>query len=47
MKMTLEQLGVAIRAILPNAIFDEDNNGELIISTGLRINVDNELVEVN
>lgn len=44
--MTLEQLGEAIRAILPNAIFDEYGDGELAILTGLRLDSNDNLVEV-
>lgn len=46
MKLTLEELGEAIRAILPNAIFDEYGDGELSIATGLRLDENNNLVEV-
>jgi hypothetical protein len=38
--MTLDQVMTAILAICPDAIFDQDESGELIVSTGLRIGPD-------
>lgn len=39
--VTLEELGEAIRAIVPSAVFSEDDSGELVIATGLRVTDDN------
>lgn len=33
--MTLDDLMTQILAILPDAIFEDDKNGEIIIATGL------------
>jgi len=33
--MTMNELMEQILAILPNAVFDEEDNGEILISTGL------------
>ena len=45
MKLTLEELGEAVRAIIPTAVFDEQVDGGLIIYTGLTVNENDELVE--
>jgi hypothetical protein len=35
MKMTMDELMGQILAILPNAVFGEEENGEILIATGL------------
>ena len=45
--MTPSELYDAINKILPNAIFDEDTSGEVIIATGFKFDENNNLVEVN
>ena len=45
--MLLDDLATQILAILPNAEFGEDSEGQLVISTGLRcVSTDGHLVEV-
>lgn len=38
--MTPEELGEKVREIIPTATFEEDNEGQLIIYTGLTIEND-------
>lgn len=44
---TYDELASKILKIIPDAIFDEDETGELIITTGLRVAADDMLVPVN
>lgn len=44
---TYDELAGKILKILPDAILDEDETGELIITTGLRVGIDDMLVSVN
>lgn len=34
--MTFDELVAAILSVIPDAVFEEDNEGQLIIYTGLR-----------
>ncbi len=43
---TLDALMEAILEILPDAVFDEESNGEIIIATGLTENSKGRLVPV-
>ncbi len=40
-----DDLAARILDILPNASFDEDNNGQFIIHTGLVVTDDDEIVD--
>jgi len=40
--MTMSELKSKIREILPDASFDENKNGELVINTGLALNENDE-----
>jgi hypothetical protein len=42
---TATDLYEAINAVLPNAIFDEDSSGEIIIATGFRFSEDGTTLE--
>lgn len=44
--MTYDELMVQVLAILPDAILEEDRNGEIVIATGLTER-DGELVELD
>jgi hypothetical protein len=44
--MKTNELFSKILEILPNAIFDEDESGEIIIATGFEASVTGDLVEV-
>lgn len=39
--MTFDEMVAKVLPIFPNAIFDEDEIGELVISTGMRLDNDN------
>jgi len=41
------ELYTSILALLPNAVFGEEDNGELLIATGLRLAKDGSLVELD
>lgn len=43
---TLTDLIAAILPILPDAIFDQDSDGEITISTGYRLDASNNLITV-
>jgi hypothetical protein len=45
--MTMDELMEYILRELPNAVFGEDDNGEILISTGLVEGTDENLVEVD
>lgn len=42
---TFSELVLAITEILPNATFDQDNDGQVIIYTDLELTADDRLVE--
>jgi hypothetical protein len=45
--MTMNQLMEQILAILPNAVFGEESNGEILIATGLvEVDAGSNLVEL-
>jgi hypothetical protein len=45
--MTMNQLMEQILAILPNAVFGEEDNGEILIATGLVENKDGTLKDLD
>ena len=45
--MTMNQLMEQILAILPNAVFGEEANGEILIATGLVENKDGNLTDLD
>lgn len=46
--MTMDELMGQILALLPNAVFGEENNtGEVLVATGLRLAKDGTLVELD
>jgi len=47
-QMTMNQLMEQILAILPNAVFGEESNGEILIATGLvEVDAGSNLVELD
>jgi hypothetical protein len=47
MKMTMNELMEQIITILPNAVFGEEDNGEILIATGLVEGKDGNLAELD
>lgn len=43
--MNINELAVQMRGVLPNAAFDIDNNGQVIVYTNLRLLDDGGVVE--
>jgi hypothetical protein len=44
--MTLYELGQKIESVLPGAVVDFDNQGQIVIYTGLMLNDENNVVEL-